>query len=644
MDRRGRFGRDDALAIGVLVSTAIVIAWPILKGGHLAYMDNPVHLAEIDALATSGAGGWSELGFLGFPLGTLHSPLWYPALAALSRAGVGIERVYAALLVLGFVAPALAVYGVACRRAEPFWALVLAFVVLIQAPAIRGISSPLAGMWTHGLGAAGVVLLAGTLARPRLGLAGHCWVAVLLAATALTHLFALLAAALVVAITTAIHYWDRELSRRELGLRAFDCSAAALASSAYWLTFFLTARPELAPQQMLGPLELICHLLLPSDVLFLLERQLGNAIRRDLFLSDALPLLGLLIAGVLGIVHRAARTDALTRTGFGLAAIVFGALLVHPFYPLPGLGPVSFRHVIWVQLGAALSAIAWLASLRSHKLVGRARALLPVALVGSGLWWGTPLRNDRPAASPEEWRDLESLWHWLRDHADPRSGRVYLQDTFGQGWKGGLAHSHVLVFTHARTGLPQLGVYYGVVPYATRWTLSEFGRLYDRRELDAPALEFCLQRTSVTHLVASNDTTATFLDGSGVVDRVYAIGRYTVFRAKRPESWIDPLNEANQVRDVDFQPGTIRFELSSPQPKPRVAVKTSWHPWWTVEGVPGAVLLEAPDGLLGVDAPGPGRHRITLRYAPSPWPGRASILGWVMLVGWGIVSVYGWRR
>jgi hypothetical protein len=115
---------------------------------------------------------------------------------------------------------------------------------------------------------------------------------------------------------------------------------------------------------------------------------------------------------------------------------------------------------------------------------------------------------------------------------------------------------------------------------------------------------------------------------------VHTVGRYSIWRPKNVAGWIDPLHPATQVRNVDFQVGAIRFELASSHPAPRVVVKTSWHPWWTVEGAPGATLSEVPDGMLAVDVPAPGRYHIQLRYVPSPWPGRLSTIGWLLLFAW----------
>ena len=78
---RSRVGNllPDLLATGTLLVTSLVIAWPVLQGGQITYIDNPAHLAEAHSLAHDAYRGWSEAAYCGFPLGTLHSPLWYAA-------------------------------------------------------------------------------------------------------------------------------------------------------------------------------------------------------------------------------------------------------------------------------------------------------------------------------------------------------------------------------------------------------------------------------------------------------------------------------------------------------------------------------------------------------------------------------------
>jgi len=95
--------KTDVVAVLFLLATALVVSWPIVAGGYLTYADNAAHIAEIYALAFENGGGWSDIAFCGFPIGTLHSPLWYGSVAALVRAGVPAGFLYALALFIARV-------------------------------------------------------------------------------------------------------------------------------------------------------------------------------------------------------------------------------------------------------------------------------------------------------------------------------------------------------------------------------------------------------------------------------------------------------------------------------------------------------------------------------------------------------------
>ena len=157
--------RTDVVAVLFLVAAALVVAWPILTGGYLTYADNAAHIAEIYALAFEDGGGWSDIAFCGFPIGTLHSPLWYGGVAALVRAGVPAGFLYAFALFIGFIAPPLALYFVARRYLRSLTAGFLAYLLLVQRPSLVGLGTPLAGMWTYYIAAALFIALVWRLGR-----------------------------------------------------------------------------------------------------------------------------------------------------------------------------------------------------------------------------------------------------------------------------------------------------------------------------------------------------------------------------------------------------------------------------------------------------------------------------------------------
>ncbi len=629
------------MAALVLAATSLIIGAPILGGGHLTYIDNAVHWAEILDLARAEGAGWSEIGFTGFALGTLHSPIWYPPLAWLVRHGAPLGPLYAALLVVGFAAPAFAIGFVARRRVGTVPAALLSYVVLVQAPMITGIGSPLGGMWTHSLAAAGAVLFVDRLAG-RGARASEPLTWMLLAGVALTHLFALVMAALMVAVVTMQEFVSRDVDRGVLLRRAAGCCTAALASSAYWLTFVMTTDATAAPIDALSPLEVACRLVLPTDALLLLANRPGEAIQSGLYLTDALPMVGLLAAGVAGYAWRSRRPDRLAVVGFWFACVVLAAILVHFYVRISLLGPVSWRLLYWVRIGMALAAIPLLSSPRWQRLDRRAVALAMGALgTALGFWWGLPLRREHPDSVRALVVDARNLWAWLRENSSDEWGRIYLHDTFGQRWKeGGPARSHLLVLTSHHVGRPQLGTYYGVVPFATRWTLSEFDQLYGRRHIDPGQLAVSMDKTNAGVLVASSDPLRRWLAGSDSFELMHEVGRFSVWRRKGARSsWIAELRPTNVVRDVAWRNGAIDFRLTTQHTNGRVVVKTTYHPWWTLSGVPGGSLRESPEGFLLVDRVPIGDFRVELRYTPSRVPVVASAAGWMVLLGWWMVAL-----
>lgn len=649
-----RKGAADVSVVLTLLATSVVIAWPILHGGYLTYVDNAPHLAEVYELAENRGNGWSELAFSGFSLATLHSPLWYGALAFLTRLGVPAGPLYAGVLVLAFAAPALAVYAIARRRVGAFLAAIVAYFVLIQAPMITGIGSPLGGMWTHALAVAFAILLTDLYCRPELDTKEHVFAVVLLALVALTHLFALVAALFIIGLATFFRGRGAALSRREFHRRAIGYAIAAAISADYWLTFALTTHSDAAPMDTLDPSGLACRLFLPCDVMYLLDRRLAPAVRWDLHLTDAIPMIAVLAAGVIGSFKKysalraskkypSARDgdpDLLGRIGFQLGCVVFVSVLIHRFVTIAFLGPVSWRLLLWVPLGFAMSTLRWLAKFRDRRPPVPVVVALALSAIALGAWWGLPLRNDMPADIPADMATLKELSTWLADHAERDWGRIYLQDTFGQRWgEAGLNHSHVLVLTARETRLPQLGTYYGVVPYRTRWTLSEFNALYGQWHPTAAAVIEGMEKTNAGILVSSNRRSAEWIAKSGKFSELHRIGRYTVFRRTSGSTgYVDGLRPSNRISAVDFHVGRVAFNVDTEFPRGRVLIKTTWHPWWRLSGIPGGRLIESPEGFLVVDRIPLGNFHVRVWYERSLLPLITSLLGVVVLIGLMIAS------
>lgn len=637
MPPTSRLARGDVLSVVTLLVTSVVIALPVVRGGCWTYIDNSVHIAEIWELAEPGNPAWSEIGFAGFPLGTLHSPLWYPLLAFLVRQGVPVAPLYCAALLVGFVAPSLALYGVARRRAAPGPSALLAYLLLVQSSAIWGIGSPLGGMWTHALSTGVVIVLADLHARPELTARQHCAAAALLAFALLTHLFALPLFGFVFVASVAVLRRRDEISRVEIKRRLAGTAVAAAASAQYWLTLLLVGNEGKAPHQALRPVELLTRLLLPSDAMYLIDHRPGESIRWDLGLVDAVPSWALLALGVVGFLRKRAARDALGATGFWFGSALLLLLFVHNYVQLPIFGPVSFRFVEGVRAGFALSAIPLVAEWPGWSSL-KTRAYMAMSLVGSalGFLWGTPLRRDMPESIAEDLSEVRELGRWLREHASPDWGRVYLQDTFGHDWRGrGAALSHMPVLTRHYSGLPQLGAYYGVVPFQLRWTLSEFNGLYG---MWTPSEEWVLEameKTNAGVLVTSNPDMDGRVARMERLEELGRVGRYTIRRRSGAvNAPIAPLTPANHVGTVEYGTNEFHFPLMTEYPRTRVLVKTSFHPWWHLEGLPGSFLRESPEGFLIVDNIPRGEFTVRLWYEPDRTPLHVTFAGWLAIALW----------
>jgi hypothetical protein len=640
-----RLGREDAASLLTLIGTAAIVSFPIWSGGYLTYIDNSVHIAEILELSRSQARGWSEIAFAGFPLGTLHSPIWYPLLAFLTRVGVPIGPLYTAVLLLGLIAPPLAIYAAARKRTTASQACLLAYLVLVQPALLWGIGSPLAGMWTNAIASAALVFLTELYARPSLSSWGHLAASALLAFAVLTHLFVLPIVVFLLAITTTIHHADETLTKGEFLRRLGGLAVAAAVSAKYWLTFALTTDPKRIPHQALHPLHVAARLFLPADPIYLGDNRLEEALRWDLHMVDAVPIVLLIGLGIAGALRKP-RTDPLVRTGVLLAAVVVGSLLLDRYRTVRLLGPVSWRLLESARMGLALAAIPVIGSIRLEKIPAAFRALAAALAVLLGVLWGAPLRHDSPESTETELVEVRALWAWLKDNARPEWGRIYLQDTFGWEWlRGGLAQSHALVLTYEHTRVPQLGTYYGIVPYPLRWTLSEFDGFYTTRLPQKELVLDAMNRTNAGAVVTSSRSIYESILRTDAFDLLYRSGNYAVWhRREAANDPMDPLSLSNHLSNVRFGTGEITFDVRTDDPGSRVLARTQWHRSWRLEGIPEARLRGSPDGFLMIDRIPRGTFQARLRYEPSSWPAIVTALGVAVLSAWAIFLLRAQRR
>lgn len=646
----------DLLVGIVLALSGLLLGWPVLSGGYETYLDNPVHLAEVHSLASGEGNGWSEIAYCGFPLGILHSPVWFGGMAKWVRVGLPLAPLYSFLSWLGFVLPAFALYWVARRRAGPLPSALLAYLLLVQRPAVVGILSAFGGMWPSYLAAAGLILLADRLSRSTRRVGDLAWIGLLVGGILLTHVFVSLTMLYLLLVHLALTLLGWGAPRRVLLLDGLAILLGFAMGAAYWLPNLL-AREVLVPAGFhLDAGQLVRALFLPVDVRHLFT---GGVASGRLFFTDALPLIVLLVAGTAGIAMGFRRLrasgnanedrapDRLPIYGASLGIVILVLLfLVVRSTDLPILGQTSWRQLYFVRVGMALAALPLLFRIPLPRLrLGRGWAVgLAVVGIVAAVWWGTPLRDEVADPRGREMAEVRALWEWLRANRSPSWGRVYLQDTFRLRWnESRLIDSHVLARTSHQAGVRQLGAYYKAIPLPTsRWTGSDRGQLFERDVRTADDLRNLraqLQLTNCTHLVLSDPAQADALASVEGFRELHRAGRYAVFEVAGATSrWCHPLTAELRTRTIEYEAGDIRIAIRANDPGGALLVKQSFHPFWKAEGTGTATLGAHVSGLLVVAGLGVGQSALRLRWTPPRYPSWISLVGSVALLGTLVVA------
>jgi hypothetical protein len=618
----------------MLALCAALLSWPICTDGWLTYLDNPSHLAEIASLAGEGACGWSPIAFAGLSLDALHSPLLWRGMALATRAGLPLRLLYPLVLYAGLLAPAAAVFVVAKRRMPLLPAFALAWLLLIQRPALVGTASATGGMWAFTLACGILVLFADALVAPASGRRQAAILAGLLGLIGLLHLFVLVAACMLWLLAAALQVWaERRRALPRLSAYALAAALALLLSAPYW---FPVLSEDFTPKrQLFPPLALLLHFVWPVDAI-------DTGIRSRVFTGsatlplelDALPMVTLLAAGLLGGIAAWRRRggDSLARIAwvFGLA-VTFLVVLSKPL-DLRLLGPLPWRFIYLARIGMALAAIGLsvkgpAASPAVASGRGRLRtASLLLTMALSGLFWGWPLVRHVPKADGREMAEVRALWQWLRAHPTP--GRVYLQDTFmAAPVEAGLARSHVLALSHQETGQDTLAPHYGMIPSATRRALvSEFGSLFGARPSHAPAAQAQLlervRRFAVGRVVTATASSSAMLERTGGFQKQEQLGRFTVYDVKAAALPPGPTSVP--------APGVLLATVVGPG---RATLTHAFHRFWRLAEAPAGARLTFDDvGLMKVDDLPPGRWLLRLEYAPPRAPWLLCLAGLVALV------------
>lgn len=639
-----RLNRLDLAALSILVVSAIAVGWPVWTGGYLTYMDNPVHIAEIHALAAGEQ--WSDIGFCGFPLGYLHSPIWYSGLSVLVLLGLPAGPLFAALLLLGALSPPVAIYAVGRRYLPPLVALVPAWLLLVQRTTIMGYSAVLAGMAPFYIACGLLILFMHLLASEDRSWRHARYITFCLSLLALTHMYVLQVAVLVVAIHTFRLMlvrppgWLVTLKRESVAY-----ALAALCSSLYWYPLvrgLVTAALHGNPAAALGaenkaPGWLLMRLLLPTDAAF--------GVQTDLYLLDALPPIALVTLGLIGMSRLRRWPNATSLYGalftLGLGAILF---VLIPGDWRPWLGPNSWRYLYFIRIGLALSALPALLVLGRYGFARRKRAMAAfggVALIAS-IGFGLPLRSQVGQPEGPAWDDIQELWTWLKSH-DGTSGRVFVQDTFMTEPRANpFVRSHILALTSHESGVRQIGPYYSIVPYKTRdFSNGEVGEVlglpvgrdYENFPLERrlALLRRHIEITNTTQMVVVDPDDADVLVEEGIAEVIWRKGRYTVLRVLHESGgWVSA--DGAQVQVKHWSPGHVVFDLESASGGSTVLVKQSYHPGWTVS--PGVTISESEHGLLELSVDEQAQSDITLVWKPYREQMWISGFGFVVLLIW----------
>jgi hypothetical protein len=641
--------RADALALGTLVATAVAVAWPLLHGGVSTYVDNPMHLAEIHSLAFDAGRGWSGIAYCGVPLGHLHSPLWYGMLGALVRAGAPAEPSYALALLIGFMAPALALYAVGRRQLPAAAAALLAYLLLVQRTSVVGLGAALGGMWTFYLGCGFWILLVDRVTQPIRTTRHLLAVSALVGLVTLTHLFLVVPTALL-----GLLHAVRLLRRPRHNARALMLQAAAgvlgvLAAAVYWGPLLYTRDALTIGGHTLSVPMIFARLLVPTRIVDLLVGRFSMAPPR--LLAEAAPMILLVGAGVVGAFLNRGRVSRLALYGSIVAALLFALLTAGRSAFAFVTGPLSWRLLTVVRVALALSAIPLLAVMSRRMTMTRATPLrhaatsvLIVVALAASVVWNQSLRPFVPTSRTAGMRDVSAVWDWLREHATPQWGRVYVQDTlYAESVPGPLRYSHVMARTAAEASVHQLGAAYSAVPFPTaRWTAGEFGRVFGSRlrtARDLQRLREAAWRSNTTHFVLCDPGMAARLAGSGSYEPVYRSGIFTVLRdVDARSSWADlatgstrgignhePQERGHGVHVERYDTGRIALRVESGGTGATVLVKEAHHPFWRLTSgdgpLPVSVALERDDwGLMRIAGLTAGRHDIVLEYAPPRWP------------------------
>lgn len=632
----GRLPRGAAvwLARSLSVVVSLLLCLPLWRGGWLLSGDHAPHIAEAIDLARTQS-GWSDVAYAGFPLGVLHSPLWYGLLALAVRLGLPAWASYCAAVTLTECVLGLVALEVGRRRAHVALALLAAVLVQTQSLLVAGPSGVLTGMWTFGLAIAMFLVLVDRLHEPFTGRIG-AQIAALVAGIGLTHTFAIHAVVALVAVRSiSLVLLGREERRSVLGIGA-ACALGAIASAAYWLAATLSIDThDIQPVVSLG---------WPNFQIFFRPwlDEAFDPVAILLYRTPELPDLLLILAAGLSFL-RLSRLDARERALFAttvgtMVVVLFVVAHIATMRERAVFGPIPWRIMVVTRSLLLFTALAALPRVR----LDGGRAVLVTALAGLVCvgWAGERSRLlgiESGAGDESTMAEVERVFSEVSRLAPGIEGRVYVQNTHGIAAPP-LGGGHPMALLSARSGVRAVGSYYSLVPFPTDlWLTSFVGPIVGQVASPAsrPEIEERLDDLGVEVVVLVDRPTQIVVEGWGPEwQKIGTAGRFLIFR--RPRPGLARGAEAGVVMErVELGDGEIVLDVAGPRVEHDVLLAASYaQRWRLIEAGEGAYLARRRNGLMRVHLP-PGDHHVVLRYEAPRWPLLLSAIAWCAIALWG---------
>ncbi len=619
-----------ARVVSVVVSSWITL--PIWSGGWLVHGDHAPHIQEALDLAAH-TSGWSDVAFAGFPLGSLHSPLFYGLLALVVRLGAPAWIAYTSFVTASEIVLGLVALEVARRRVAPPFALGVAVLVQTQSLLVSGPSGVLSGMWTFGLAVAFFLLLADRLHEPldaRIG----AQIAALVALIGLTHTFAIHAVvALVLVRTASLVALGREERRAALGV-AIACALGAIASAAYWLQAMLTiGTSDIEPVVQSGwpNFQIFFRPFLEASIDPISVVRAGRAELPDLIL------LVLAALSFLRLSRLEPRARALLATSVGTMLLVL--LVVSRVATMEHrevFGPIPWRIMVVVRALLLFPAVDLFAQLRLEPK----RALAATLAVGAlCLGWAYQrshlLQLTIPPRAHVGYAEIDAVYREVAALAPSLEGRVYVQNTQGTA-PPPLNNGHPLALLPSRAGVRAVGSYYSLVPFPTdRWLTNFAGPLVGERVSDATRaiIDRRLNDLGAELVVLTEPRAAEVMRRWTPSYRELArIGSFTILRRPNP-GMIRTASPGARLSNFVYDDGRIEFDVARAREPVTVELAVSYASGWRLEP-PLADASPRPrdNGLMSLPLP-PGDRHVALVYRAPRWPLALSVAGWLAILG-----------